>query len=209
MKTTRSTVTLGPLALAGELCLVASSPGLVLFVHGSGSNRNSPRNKRVAELLQRRGLSTLLFDLRTPEEAAQSDQAPDIKLLAERVLQAIDAPALADAGPIGLFGANTGAATALLAAVQRPRVRAVVARGGRVDLVDELLPDVRAATLLIVGGADNEVLQINRAAYARLRCVKRIELVPRATHLFMEAGALEAVAVGAGEWFATHLAAPR
>ena len=146
----------------------------------------------------------------TPEEAVDRDNVFDIQLLANRMLEGIEAlPVRAHSQPIGLFGASTGAAAALVAAASRPeRVQAVVSRGGRPDLADEHLHRVRAATLLIVGGSDAEVLELNRAAYARLRCEKRIEIVPRATHLFEEAGALEAVADLASDWFVAHLHGP-
>jgi pimeloyl-ACP methyl ester carboxylesterase len=149
----------------------------------------------------------LLFDLLTAQEAEDRDQVFNIDLLAQRVMQSLDAlpPPLREL-PIGLFGASTGAAAALMAAAQRPdEVEAVVSRGGRPDLAGDALRHVRAATLLIVGGADTEVLALNRRAYAQLTCEKRIEVVPRATHLFEEAGALEVVADSAAEWFAAHL----
>jgi pimeloyl-ACP methyl ester carboxylesterase len=162
---------------------------------------------QVAQTLQHRGLSTLLFDLLTPTEADNRANVFDIGLLSQRVLEAIDAlPADMRGLPLGLFGASTGAAAALAAAAERPReVQAVVSRGGRPDLAREALPRVRAATLLIVGGADTEVLQLNREAYKLLACEKRIDLVPRATHLFQEAGTLETVAELARDWFLAHL----
>lgn len=207
---TRTTITFGPHALAGELCLFGHPPGLVLFIHGSSGNLTNPRTQRVAQALQHRGLATLVLDLLTPAEAQDRDHALEIPQLAERVTQAIDALPPAAAGlPLGLFGAGTGAAAALTVAARRPqRVRAVVSRGGRPDLAAAELPDVIAPTLLIVGGADTEVLRLNRDAYAHLRCIKGIEAVPRATHLFMEAGTLETVALRAGDWFCTHLPQP-
>lgn len=206
----RSRVLIGASRLEGEFCSVEPSRGWVVFAHGSGSSRYSRRNLLVAQTLQRRGFGTLLFDLLTPEEAVDRDNVFDIQLLASRMLEGIEAlPVRAHGQPIGLFGASTGAAAALVAAASRPeRVQAVVSRGGRPDLADEHLHRVRAATLLIVGGSDAEVLELNRAAYARLRCEKRIEIVPRATHLFEEAGALEAVADLASDWFLAHLHAP-
>ena len=157
--------------------------------------------------MQRRGLSTLLFDLLTADEAGDRSNVFDITLLGQRVLEALDAlPAPASDLPLGLFGASTGAAAALVAAASRPEiVQAVVSRGGRPDLALEHLGSVRAATLLIVGGSDAEVLGLNRSAYALLRCEKRIDVVPGATHLFEEAGALETVARLAGDWFLDHL----
>ena len=206
---TRTSLTIGPQALPGELCLQDDARGLVLFVHGSGSNHRSPRNQRIALALQNQNLATCLVDLLTPAEAADEATAHDIDLIAQRVTQAIDAlPATAAALPLGLFGSGTGAAAALVVAAQRPQqVRAVACRGGRTDLAAPVLSDVRAPTLLIVGGADPVVLRMNREALAQLRGAKAIEAVPRATHLFMEAGTLEAAALRAGDWFSTHLPA--
>jgi len=186
---------------------VPGTRGLVVFAHGSGSSRLSQSNQQVALSLQQRGLSTLLFDLLTPDEEADRANVFDIDLLARRVLQALDAVhADSHTMPIGLFGASTGAAAALVAAARRPQdVQAVVSRGGRPDLAGDALVDVRAPTLLIVGAADVGVIGLNREAYARLRCEKQLDIVPRATHLFEEAGALEAVARLAGEWFEAHL----
>jgi putative phosphoribosyl transferase len=206
---TRTSLTIGPQALAGELCLLDDAHGLVLFVHGSGSNHLSPRNQRIALALQNQSLATCLVDLLTADEAADEATAHDITLIAARVSQAIDAlPPAAAALPLGLLGAGTGAAAALMVAAERPhQVRAVVSRGGRTDLAAHVLSDVRTPTLLIVGGADHELLRLNREALSHLRGVKAIEAVPRATHLFLEAGTLEAAALRAGEWFRTHLAA--
>lgn len=199
-------IAVGPLRLEGELCLRAPPRGIVVFAHGSGSSRRSRRNMQVAEALQRKGLSTLLFDLLTPEEADDRSNVFDIPLLAQRVMEAIDAVQSRSPQPIGLFGASTGAGAALVAAARRPQaVQALVSRGGRPDLAGDALDEVRAPTLLIVGGADTEVLALNRAALARLRCEKRLEVVPRATHLFEEAGALDVVARLAGRWFLEHL----
>jgi putative phosphoribosyl transferase len=206
---TRSSLTIGPQALAGELCLLDDARGLVLFVHGSGSNHLSPRNQRIALALQNQSLATCLVDLLTADEAADQATAHDITLIAARVSQAIDSlPPEAAALPLGLLGAGTGAAAALMVAAERPQqVRAVVSRGGRTDLAAPVLSDVRTPTLLIVGGADYDLLRLNREALAHLRGVKAIEAVPRATHLFLEAGTLEAAALRAGEWFTTHLPA--
>jgi putative phosphoribosyl transferase len=202
------TIAFGPLASTGDLTLPAGAAGLVVFAHGSGSSHRSARNRAVAAVLERRSMGTLLFDLLTPQEADQPDKVFDIDLLAQRLLQALDA--LRDVAavrglPLGIFGASTGAAAALVASAQRPReVAALVSRGGRPDLAGPVLADVRCPTLLIVGAADAEVLQLNLAALARLRCEKRLEIVPRATHLFAEAGAMESVAQLARDWFAHH-----
>lgn len=191
-------------------CATLSVPrharGLVLFAHGSGSSRHSPRNRAIAAALEDGGLATLLVDLLTPEED-RFDQSTrelrfDIALLAARVLEAI-AWAEREAAnlPLGLFGASTGAAAALTAAAERPDVvRAVVSRGGRPDLAGRALADVRAPTLLIVGGADTEVLGLNRAALASLSCTKELAVVPGATHLFEEPGAIDEVSRLAREW---------
>jgi pimeloyl-ACP methyl ester carboxylesterase len=206
---TRS-MTLGALALPGDLAVPVDARGLVMFVHGSGSSRLSQRNRYVAAVLRERGLATLLFDLLTPDEADDRRKVFDIGLLAARVAGAIDALAVlpAVAGlPLGLFGASTGAAAALQVAAQRPAaVGAVVARGGRPDLALAHLGAVRAPTLLIVGGDDWQVLDLNRKALAALRCPKQLQVVPGATHLFEEPGTLEAAARLAGDWFADHLA---
>ncbi len=203
----QSSIVIGTRRLEGELCMDDHARGLVVFAHGSGSSRHSPRNLQVAQALQRRNLGTLMFDLLTPDEAEDRRHVFDIALLGQRVLQALDAlPASAGDLPVGLFGASTGAAAALVAAASRPQtVKAVVSRGGRPDLARDQLPQVRAATLLIVGAADTEVIELNRSAYALLRCDKRIEIVPRATHLFEEPGALEEVARLASDWFVEHL----
>jgi putative phosphoribosyl transferase len=212
---TRS-VTLGAMALPGDLDVPAGARGLVMFVHGSGSSRLSQRNRYVAGHLRERGLATLLFDLLTADEADDRRKVFDIGLLAARVAGAIDAlaalPAVAGL-PLGLFGASTGAAAALQVAAQRPAaVAAVVSRGGRPDLALDHLGAVHAPTLLIVGGDDWQVLDLNREALAALRCHKQLQVVPGATHLFEEPGTLEAVARLAGDWFVEHLApaaAPR
>jgi putative phosphoribosyl transferase len=179
--------------------------GLVVFAHGSGSGRLSPRNRHVAAQLNRRGLATLLFDLLTEAEAADRSNVFDIPLLAWRLREALTWQAGRDdvgALPAGLFGASTGAAAALLTAAEMPdRVAAVVARGGRPDLAEAALPRVRAPTLLIVGSADTEVLALNRLAVGRMNCPRELRVVPRATHLFQEPGALDAVADLAGRWF--------
>jgi pimeloyl-ACP methyl ester carboxylesterase len=201
-------VLIGPHALDGDLDVPAQARALVVFCHGSGSSRRSPRNRQVASTLNARGLATLLFDLLSPAEAEDRRLVFDDRLLADRVCEALDwidaRPALA-ALPVGLFGASTGAAAALRAAAMRPaRVFAVVSRGGRPDLARDALPRVRAPTLLIVGSADEEVLALNRQALRTLRAGELAE-VPGATHLFEEPGALEQVAAQAADWFAGHL----
>jgi len=206
----REPVRLGTKALPGELILPGDALGLVLFVHGSGSSRHSPRNQFVAGVLNDHHLATLLFDLLTEAEADNVDRVFDIDLLATRVAEALawvaQRPDLARL-PIGLFGASTGAAAALWAAARLPgRVAAVVSRGGRPDLAWRQLAKVNVPTLLIVGSKDRGVLDLNRSAIALLSCKKRLEVVPGATHLFEEPGTLDAVAQLAGDWFEQHLA---
>lgn len=196
-----------------DLTVPIAARGLVLFAHGSGSSRFSQRNRWVASELHNDRLATLLVDLLTDEEASRDQLTGefrfDIPLLARRVVHAIDwlvREPTTGAFPIGLFGASTGAAAALFAAVSRPRhVRAVVSRGGRPDLAESALPLVKAPTLLIVGGNDPEVVALNRAALARLKCDRVLEIVPDASHLFEEPGKLEAVAALARQWFVKHL----
>ncbi|MFE8071965.1 alpha/beta fold hydrolase [Marinobacteraceae bacterium S3BR75-40.1] len=198
----------------GDLTLVPASTGLVLFAHGSGSSRHSSRNRRVAQVLNRAGISTLLFDLLT----AQEDETDiltrefrfDIALLAKRLGLATDwvqaQPPLADQS-VGYFGASTGAAAALTEAARRPdRIHAVVSRGGRADMADEALERVQAPTLLIVGGRDDVVIDLNRQALGQLHCTCKLEIVEGATHLFEEPGALEQVADLAKDWFLRYLA---
>ncbi len=199
-----------PLGLAGTLTLPTAPRGVVLFAHGSGSSRFSPRNRRVAAALQARGLATLLFDLLLPEEEGDRAKVFDIALLAERLAAAVrwaaNEPDLARVR-IGLFGASTGAAAALVAAARLgDRIAAVVSRGGRPDLAGSALDHVTAPTLLIVGGEDGIVVDLNAEALARLGCEKALEIVPGATHLFPEPGALETVIDLAGDWFERHLA---
>ena len=190
-----------------ELFSGTAARGLVMFAHGDGGNRTSWRSREVAQNLQRRGLSSLLFDLLTPRESDDKESPYDIDLLAGRLMQVIDAlPADLSKLPLGLLGSDTGAAAAIGVAVRRPHaVRALVSRGGRPELAGDTLGAVRAATLLIVGAEDADVLAHNRRAYLQLRCLKRLELVPRATHQFLEAGAFDAVTRLAGDWFVTHL----
>jgi putative phosphoribosyl transferase len=195
--------------LPGDLRLPAGAAGMVLFAHGTGSSRQSPRNARVADALNAARLATLLFDLLTPEEAADRERVFDIPLLAGRLAGATRwlARARPDLSglPLGFFGASTGAAAALWAVAELPQVRAVVSRGGRPDLAHDRLVEVRAATLLIVGGADLQVLELNRQALARLHPPSDLVVIPRATHLFEEPGALERVAELAAGWFTQHL----
>ncbi len=202
-------VLIGPQALEGELVLPPRAKALIVFAHGSGSGRRSPRNLQVAHALNEQRLGTLLFDLLRPEEALDRANVFDIELLGRRVTDVIEwlerRPSLA-ALPLGLFGASTGAAAALVAAAARPeRVFAVVSRGGRPDLAGDALPRVGAPTLLIVGGADTDVLALNQHALSRLTDQSELAVVPGATHLFEERGALERVMQLAGNWFSAHL----
>jgi pimeloyl-ACP methyl ester carboxylesterase len=202
-------VTLPPHNGEGLLGLPATTArGIVLFAHGSGSSRLSPRNTFVAEALQRAGIATLLFDLLTEHEAASRANVFDIPLLADRLDQAatwIGTTAAARGLSLGFFGASTGAAAALVAAAAREDIRAIVSRGGRPDLAEDALENVTAPTLLIVGGHDPQVLALNRSAYRRLHCERRLEVVPGATHLFEEPGTLESVVALARAWFLQHL----
>jgi len=194
---------LAGVAAGATLSEPPGASGLVLFAHGSGSSRFSPRNRAVADVLHAAGFATLLVDL-LPEEGSV-DRRFDIELLGERVTAAADWAGRRGL-PLGLFGASTGAAAALVAAAERPEVvRAVVSRGGRPDLAGDALPRVRAPTLLIVGGRDEVVLGLNREAMSRLRAETRLEIVPGATHLFEEPGTLERVAELARDWFLEHL----
>ena len=197
--------------LPGRLALPTPPTGLVLFAHGSGSSRHSPRNVHVAGILHESWIGTLLFDLLTEQEATDRVNVFDIPLLAERLLAATRFLATLDATrhlPLGFFGASTGAAAALEAAAREPRVTAIVSRGGRPDLAGRKLRVVSAPTLLIVGGEDREVLELNRQALDRLECEKRLAIVPGATHLFEEPGTLDEAARLAAEWFARHLQLP-
>jgi len=203
-------VAIEPLGLPGYLRIPAQPVGLVIFAHGSGSGRNSPRNTYVAEGLGEAGLATLLFDLLTAEEEAERANVFDIPLLSDRLVSAIkwaSQDPRTRALPIGLFGASTGAAAALVAAaaVQNHRVGAIVSRGGRPDMAACAFQWVKAPTQLIVGGNDPQVLQLNQEAYDRLQCKKELRVVPGATHLFEEPGALDQVIDGAKVWFTKHL----
>jgi putative phosphoribosyl transferase len=203
----------GNVELAGSLEIPAHARGVVLFVHGSGSSRHSPRNRFVAQALQEAGVGTLLFDLLTrreeQEDALTGHLRFDIEFLARR-LQAASQWAAHDARTTalhtGYFGSSTGAAAALVAAaIEGADVGAIVSRGGRPDLAGDALGRVRAPTLLIVGGEDHDVIPLNADAFADLNCTKRMEIVPGASHLFEEPGTLEAVAELAAQWFAEHL----
>lgn len=202
-------VDLGPVAVGGTLTLPEPAFGLVVFAHGSGSSRFSPRNRRVAEALDRAGLGTLLIDLLTEGEEEidlrTAELRFDIPLLAARVTGAVDWAATNEL-PIGLFGASTGAAAALVAAAERPElVEAVVSRGGRPDLAGAALLRVEAPTLFLVGERDPVVLELNRRAMGRMSAETRLEVIPGASHLFEEPGALEAVCRLAREWFCEQL----
>jgi putative phosphoribosyl transferase len=207
------TIRVGDAVLEGDLVLPENAQGIVVFAHGSGSSRHSPRNRQVAAALNEARIGTLLVDLLTEREE-EVDQLTghlrfDIELLARRLVGIIDwlqeNPETASL-PIGLFGASTGAAAALVAAAVRPTVvAAVVSRGGRPDLALGALPLVRAPALLIVGEADSPVIELNRQALDALQTEKRLEIVPGATHLFEEPGALDEVARLAADWFARHL----
>ncbi len=203
----------GEVALPAFLSVPGEAKGIVLFVHGSGSSRFSSRNRYVADVLNEGGLATLLFDLLTPEEHAIDQMTAelrfDIGLLSHRTIATLDwlaANDLLNTLPVGLFGASTGAAAALNAAAARPaQVRAVVSRGGRPDLALAALPEVRAPTLLIVGGLDEPVIQMNEEAARHLQAPQELVIVEGATHLFEEPGALEQVAALARDWFLRHL----
>lgn len=215
MSKTEVSIPSGGVTLEGVLELPAAPCGVVVFSHGSGSGRHSPRNQFVAGELRSRGVATLLLDLLTPEEDQDYETRFDIDLLTERLASAVDfvgSHASTRTLPIGLFGASTGAASALRVAAALPdAVHAVVSRGGRPDLTGEAqLATVRAPTLLIVGGRDHGVIELNeRARDALLHCDRELKIVRGATHLFEEPGTLEEVARLAAEWFVRHLTAPR
>ena len=206
-------ITHGKIELKGELKIPFGATGLVLFAHGSGSSRHSPRNQSVASTLRDHGLGTLLFDLLTQEEE-QLEQFTrhlrfDIGLLAERLISAtawVSEQEVARDLRIGYFGSSTGAAAALVAAAELgDKVSAVVSRGGRPDLADEALEKVKAPTLLLVGGLDDVVIELNEQAREQMNCEKLLTIVPGASHLFEEPGALEKVAELAAEWFMKYL----
>jgi len=209
-------IDLTDVVLQGDLTVPAGAAGLVIFAHGSGSSRHSPRNRFVAGVINRAGLGTLLMDLLTEEEERRDEMTRelrfDIGLLGRRVARVVQWAAereeLSEL-PVGLFGSSTGAAAALVAAAALPEnVRAVVSRGGRPDLAGRALPKVECATLLVVGGLDEVVIGLNEEARARMRCPVELVIVPGATHLFEESGTLEEVARLAAEWFARQLAVP-
>ena len=202
--------------LSGNLTIPENAMGLVLFAHGSGSSRHSPRNQFVAHTLNRAGLGTLLFDLLTPEEEALDvhtrEHRFNIGLLAERLVHATKWARQQDETRdlrIGYFGSSTGGAAALVGAAELPQdVGAVVSRGGRPDLAGDALPRVQASTLLIVGGNDEVVIDLNEMARDQMRCEVKLEIIPGATHLFEEPGTLEHVAKLASDWFSLHLNGP-
>lgn len=206
-------IELGDAVLHGDLRMPRDAVGLVAFAHGSGSSRASPRNHRVAELLNREHLATLLVDLLTAEEEDLDRETAelrfDIALLGERMVGTVDWLAAQEVTgdlPLGLFGSSTGAAAALVAAAARPdRVAALVSRGGRPDLAEPVLADVRCPVLLVVGGLDAEVLALNREAAEQITTTREIHVVEGATHLFEEPGALDEVAAQAARWFVSHL----
>jgi putative phosphoribosyl transferase len=211
--TTPVRVAIGDQSLHGDLGIPSRAHGIVLFAHGSGSSRHSSRNQHVARALERRDLATLLIDLLTPQEERIDDRTAqyrfDIPILAERLVTIVDwlgSRKETAALPIGLFGASTGGGAALMAAADRPReIAAVVSRGGRPDLAGPSLARVMTPTLLIVGGLDTPVIQMNRDAMKQMRGEVTFEIVPGATHLFEEPGTLERVAQLAGDWFARYL----
>ena len=203
----------GRAVLSGNLIIPQNAAALVLFAHGSGSSRHSPRNQFVARTLKDAGLATLLFDLLTPEEEAIDMRTGDLRfnigLLAERLVHATNWAKQQDETRdlrTGYFGSSTGGAAALVAAVDIPQdVDAIVSRGGRPDLAGDALPKVQAPSLLIVGGNDDIVIELNEMARDQMRCEVKLEIVPGATHLFEEPGALEKVAKLASDWFVSHI----
>lgn len=206
-------IKIGQITLEGNISVPKGAGGLVLFVHGSGSSRLSPRNRFVAQELNKNGIATLLFDLLTPEEEALDLQTAhlrfDIALLAKRLVRTTDwvlkNPKL-EGLKIGYFGASTGGTAALVAAADRPKaVKAVVSRGGRPDLAEQRLEDVKCPTLLIVGGLDDVVIELNKKALSSLKSEKALVIIPGATHLFEEKGKLEEVAHNASDWFLKYL----
>lgn len=207
------TIQAGDEKLKGILQVPPGAKGIVLFAHGSGSGRLSPRNQFVAQKLQQAKLATLLLDLLTKEEEAIDEKTRqfrfDIDLLAQRLEETTDWLAKQSETKslrVGYFGASTGAAAALMAAAEMGDVvKAIVSRGGRPDLADDALRDVKAATLLIVGGQDHGVIELNRKAFEEMQATKKMEIVAGATHLFEEAGALDQVAELAAKWFSTYL----
>jgi dienelactone hydrolase len=201
----------GKAVIEGALSIPNASRGIILFAHGSGSSRHSPRNNFVAQTLNNSGIATLLMDLLTPEEDKNYNTRFDIELLTQRLVTAtawINHSLQAKKLPVGYFGASTGAAAALKAAVKNPSVRVVVSRGGRPDLAGSALSQVTSPVLLLVGGHDFGVIELNKAALSQLQCPKKLVVVPGATHLFDEPGTLEQVANHAVDWFKVHLKEP-
>lgn len=207
----------GNVVLYGNLSIPNDARGIVLFAHGSGSSRLSPRNRFVAQELNKKGIATLLFDLLTQEEEIIDEQTTqlrfDIELLAKRLVDTTDwvlKNTETNNLNIGYFGASTGAGAALVAASERPNAtKAVVSRGGRPDLAGRRLAEVKCPTLLIVGGYDEPVIEMNKDALAQLKSEKKLVIVPAATHLFEERGKLEEVSALAGDWFLKHLGGPK
>ncbi len=204
-------VTIGPLGLPGDLHVPENANAVIIFAHGSGSSRFSPRNRAVARALNERAMATLLFDLLDAAEEEDRRNVFNIRLLADRLASAvkwIESESDLLGLPIGLFGASTGAAAALVAAADLGNwIGAVVSRGGRPDLAGPVLDRVSAPTLLIVGGLDTEVITLNEEAFAQLKSKKELQIIPGATHLFPEPGTLEQVIGLAGDWFKRHLVA--
>lgn len=214
MKNKDTEITIGSTTLHGSLVQPRNPSGLVIFAHGSGSGRLSPRNRAVAEILREAGMGTLLFDLLTEDEEAVDNVTAELRFnilfLAERLLAVTEwARERSESPCFGYFGASTGAAAALVAAARLgSQVSAVVSRGGRPDLAGDALQRVKAPTLLIVGGEDTPVIRINREAFERLTCEKQLTIIPGATHLFQEPGTLDQVARHAADWFQRHFTRP-
>ena len=215
LRETEVRIPCGNIELEGDLVVPAGADGIVVFVHGSGSSRRSPRNRGVAAEMHRHRLATLLFDLLTPAEAAaEADTGKlrfDIPLLTDRLVEVtrwLRREEVADGMRVGYFGSSTGAAAALAAAARVPRVKAVVSRGGRTDLAGPDVGSVRAATLMIAGGLDQAVLEWNQQTFEKLTGVTQLSVISGAGHLFEEPGALEKVAELAASWFGIHLARP-
>lgn len=204
-------IPVGNVQLGGNLFIPEQGKGIVIFSHGSGSSRHSPRNQAVAKFLNARNVGTLLFDLLTAEEDMNYNTRFDIELLTERLTGVTtwlkDLPGMKNY-KIGYFGASTGAASALRAAAHSTDIAAVVSRGGRPDMAEDLLPEVKAPTLLIVGSLDTEVLALNRWALEQLTCTKELAIVDGATHLFEEVGTLEKVMELSADWFEKHMILP-
>lgn len=201
-------IQVGKESIEGDLSIPENAMGLVIFAHGSGSSRHSPRNQFIAKRLQYEKIATLLFDLLTPSEEALDDVTRelrfDIPFLAKRLLLATEHAEKQGSLKIAYFGASTGAAAALMAAADQSEIRSVVSRGGRPDLAGAALLHVKAATLLIVGSLDTEVIELNQKALQKLKCEKKMEIIEGASHLFEEPGTLERAAAFAASWFVSH-----